>query len=116
MGISSSPNNLSNFAFQGNQPFTCGLFFSINVYENVAFALRTRRPRWSPEQIERVTMEHLEKVGLSAGLCRQAFTFYETCDVLRFAPSPVRDATDLAAAAEELILAVESETWSSHQS
>ena len=59
---------------------------------------------------------HLEKVGLSAGLCRQAFTFYETCDVLRFAPSPVRDATDLAAAAEELILAVESETWSSHQS
>ncbi|MBI1915990.1 MAG: BatD family protein [Planctomycetes bacterium] len=59
---------------------------------------------------------HLDKVGLSAGLCRQAFTFYETCDVLRFAPSPVRDAADLADAAEELILAVESETWSSHQS
>src|SRR5204863_9200357 len=51
-------------ALQGNQPFTCGLFFSINGYENVAFALRTRRPRWSPEQIERVTMEHLDMVGL----------------------------------------------------
>lgn len=59
---------------------------------------------------------HLEKLGLPAGLCRQAFTFYETCDVFRFAPSPDRDALDLAAAAEELILAVESETWSLHQS
>ena len=27
---------------QGTLPFTCGLFFSINVYENVAFALRQR--------------------------------------------------------------------------
>lgn len=52
-------------ALQGNQPFTCGLFFSISVYENVAFALRTRRARWSPEQIHRVTMEHLEMVGLA---------------------------------------------------
>ena len=27
---------------QGTLPFTCGLFFSLNVYENVAFALRQR--------------------------------------------------------------------------
>ena len=46
------------------QPFTCGLFFSISVYENVAFALRDRRPRWSSEQVHRVTMEHLDMVGL----------------------------------------------------
>jgi phospholipid/cholesterol/gamma-HCH transport system ATP-binding protein len=51
-------------ALQGNQPFTCGLFFSINVYENLAFALRSRRPRWTREQVDRVTMEHLEMVGL----------------------------------------------------
>ena len=44
---------------QGTLPFTCGLFFSLNVYENVAFALRART-RWSPERIDRVTLEHLE--------------------------------------------------------
>ena len=27
---------------QGTLPFTCGLFYSLNVYENVAFALRAR--------------------------------------------------------------------------
>ena len=27
-------------AHQGNQPFTCGLFFSLNLYENVASPLR----------------------------------------------------------------------------
>jgi phospholipid/cholesterol/gamma-HCH transport system ATP-binding protein len=48
---------------QGTLPFTCGLFYSLNVYENVAFALRTRT-RWSPERIDQVTMEHLEMVGL----------------------------------------------------
>ena len=31
---------------QGTLPFTCGLFFSLTVYENVAFALRQRN-RWS---------------------------------------------------------------------
>ena len=51
-------------ALQGNQPFTCGLFFSLDVYENVAFALRERRPRWPPERIDEVTMEHLGMVGL----------------------------------------------------
>ena len=59
---------------------------------------------------------HLEKAGLSEGLCRQALTFYETCDVLRFAPSTALDTADLAAVADALILAVESETWSSHRS
>jgi phospholipid/cholesterol/gamma-HCH transport system ATP-binding protein len=48
---------------QGTLPFTCGLFYSLNVYENVAFALRQRN-RWSEEQVHRVTMEHLDMVGL----------------------------------------------------
>src|SRR4051812_41559194 len=37
---------------QGSLPFTCGLFFSMNVYENVASPLRQRRPRWSQERID----------------------------------------------------------------
>jgi phospholipid/cholesterol/gamma-HCH transport system ATP-binding protein len=49
---------------QGTLPFTCGLFYSLSVYENVAFALRTRN-RWSPERIDQVTMEHLAMVGLA---------------------------------------------------
>jgi phospholipid/cholesterol/gamma-HCH transport system ATP-binding protein len=49
---------------QGTLPFTCGLFYSLDVYENVAFALRTRRPRWSEEEIREVTMDHLAMVGL----------------------------------------------------
>lgn len=67
---------------QGTLPFTCGLFYSLNVYENVAFALRART-RWSPERIDRVTMAHLQMVGLgdrandmpeelSAGMCKRA--------------------------------------------
>ena len=28
---------------QGTLPFTCGLFYSLNVFENVAFPLRQRR-------------------------------------------------------------------------
>ena len=50
---------------QGSLPFTCGLFFSLNVYENVASPLRQRRPRWSPERIDQVTMESLRLVGLA---------------------------------------------------
>jgi phospholipid/cholesterol/gamma-HCH transport system ATP-binding protein len=49
---------------QGTLPFTCGLFYSLDVYENVAFALRTRRPRWSEEEVREVTMDHLAMVGL----------------------------------------------------
>ena len=48
---------------QGTLPFTCGLFYSLNVYENVAFALRART-RMSPEQVDKVTLDHLEMVGL----------------------------------------------------
>jgi phospholipid/cholesterol/gamma-HCH transport system ATP-binding protein len=66
---------------QGTLPFTCGLFYSLNVYENVAFALRART-RWSAERIDEVTMAHLEMVGLrdranampadlSAGMCKR---------------------------------------------
>src|SRR3954468_16651953 len=50
---------------QGSLPFTCGLFFSMNVYENVASPLRQRRPRWSQERIDQVTMESLSLVGLA---------------------------------------------------
>jgi phospholipid/cholesterol/gamma-HCH transport system ATP-binding protein len=50
---------------QGTLPFSCGLFFSMNVYENVASPLRARRPRWSPERIHQVTMENLRLVGLA---------------------------------------------------
>jgi len=49
---------------QGTLPFTCGLFFSLDVYENVAFALRARNPRWPEERTHDVTMAHLGMVGL----------------------------------------------------
>ena len=66
---------------QGTLPFTCGLFFSLNVYENVAFALRQRN-RWSEARVHEATMSHLEMVGLrdraesmpdelSAGMCKR---------------------------------------------
>jgi len=51
-------------AMQGNQPFTCGLFFGLSVHDNVAFALRDRRPRWPREQVDAVTREHLRATGL----------------------------------------------------
>jgi phospholipid/cholesterol/gamma-HCH transport system ATP-binding protein len=50
-------------AMQGNQPFTCGLFFSLNVYQNVAFPLRDRTG-WAPERVGKVTLDHLAMVGL----------------------------------------------------
>jgi phospholipid/cholesterol/gamma-HCH transport system ATP-binding protein len=66
---------------QGTLPFTCGLFFSLDVYENVAFALRQRH-RWPERRVRQVTMEHLAMVGLadragampdqlSAGMCKR---------------------------------------------
>jgi phospholipid/cholesterol/gamma-HCH transport system ATP-binding protein len=48
---------------QGTLPFTCGLFYSLNVYDNVAYALR-ERTRMSAEEIQRVALEHLDLVGL----------------------------------------------------
>jgi phospholipid/cholesterol/gamma-HCH transport system ATP-binding protein len=67
---------------QGTLPFSCGLFFSLDVYENVAFPLR-ERTRWSEERIHEVTMENLALVGLadrakampdqlSSGMCKRA--------------------------------------------
>jgi phospholipid/cholesterol/gamma-HCH transport system ATP-binding protein len=50
---------------QGTLPFSCGLFFSMNVYENVASPLRQRRPRWSSERVHTMTMENLRLVGLA---------------------------------------------------
>ena len=66
---------------QGTLPFTCGLFFSLNVFENVAFPLRQRH-RWSEEQVREVALSHLGMVGLrdraeampdqlSAGMCKR---------------------------------------------
>ena len=52
-------------AHQGNQPFTCGLFFSLTVYENVASPLRDRMAHWPETRIRAVTMEHLRMVGLA---------------------------------------------------
>jgi phospholipid/cholesterol/gamma-HCH transport system ATP-binding protein len=51
---------------QGALPFTCGLFYSLNVFENVAFPLR-ERTRWPEDRIERVTTEHLGMVGMRSG-------------------------------------------------
>src|SRR5215217_5188240 len=48
---------------QGTLPFTCGLFYSLNVYENVAGPLR-ERTRLSEEQIREVTAQNLDLVGL----------------------------------------------------
>jgi phospholipid/cholesterol/gamma-HCH transport system ATP-binding protein len=49
---------------QGVLPFSCGLFYSLDVYENVAFPLR-ERTRWAEERIDRATMEALAMVGLA---------------------------------------------------
>jgi phospholipid/cholesterol/gamma-HCH transport system ATP-binding protein len=48
---------------QGALPFTCGLFYSLSVYENVAYGLRERK-NWSEEQIDQVTRDALRMVGL----------------------------------------------------
>ena len=48
---------------QGALPFTCGLFYSLSIYENVAFVLRDRTG-WPEERIRAVTLEHLGMVGL----------------------------------------------------
>jgi phospholipid/cholesterol/gamma-HCH transport system ATP-binding protein len=48
---------------QGSLPFTCGLFYSLSVYENVAYGLR-ERTRWPDEEIERVSRNALGMVGL----------------------------------------------------
>ena len=49
---------------QGVLPFSCGLFYSLDVFENVAFPLRART-RWPEERIDRATMEALATVGLA---------------------------------------------------
>jgi phospholipid/cholesterol/gamma-HCH transport system ATP-binding protein len=48
---------------QGALPFTCGLFYSLSVYENVAYGLRERK-NWSEEMVDRVTRDALRMVGL----------------------------------------------------
>ena len=58
---------------QGTLPFSCGLFFSLDVYENVAFPLR-ERTRWSEERIHEATMENLALVGANDPSCWVAWT------------------------------------------
>jgi phospholipid/cholesterol/gamma-HCH transport system ATP-binding protein len=53
----------TSVVLQGTLPFTCGLFFSLSVYENVSFPLR-ERTRMTDEEVHRVTMQHLGMVGL----------------------------------------------------
>jgi phospholipid/cholesterol/gamma-HCH transport system ATP-binding protein len=48
---------------QGALPFTCGLFFSLSVYDNVAYGLR-ERTNWSDARIDRMTRDALRMVGL----------------------------------------------------
>jgi phospholipid/cholesterol/gamma-HCH transport system ATP-binding protein len=48
---------------QGSLPFTCGLFYSLSVFENVAFVLR-ERTRMPEDEVRRVALENLGKVGL----------------------------------------------------
>ena len=48
---------------QGALPFTCGLFYSLSVYENVAYGLR-ERTNWSKERIDQVTRGALRMVGM----------------------------------------------------
>ena len=48
---------------QGTLPFSCGLFFSLDVFENVAFPLRERTHQ-PEERIAEVTMARLGEVGL----------------------------------------------------
>jgi phospholipid/cholesterol/gamma-HCH transport system ATP-binding protein len=66
---------------QGTLPFTCGLFFSLDVLENVAFGVR-ERTRLPEATIERIALEHLDMVGLrdwakakpdqlSSGMCKR---------------------------------------------
>ncbi|HEX2128358.1 MAG TPA: ATP-binding cassette domain-containing protein [Solirubrobacterales bacterium] len=48
---------------QGTLPFSCGLFFSLDVYENVAFPLR-QRTRMSEDEISETVLGYLGMVGL----------------------------------------------------
>jgi phospholipid/cholesterol/gamma-HCH transport system ATP-binding protein len=48
---------------QGALPFTCGLFYSLSVYENVAYGLR-ERTNWPAEKIDELTKSALRLVGL----------------------------------------------------
>jgi len=65
-----SPNELKavrntmGVVLQGTLPFTCGLIFSMNIFENIAEPLRYRRQRWNEDKITEVTLRHLESVGL----------------------------------------------------
>src|SRR3954466_3591280 len=48
---------------QGALPFTCGLFYSLTVHQNVAYGLQ-ERTKFSKEDIDRRTRDALRMVGL----------------------------------------------------
>jgi phospholipid/cholesterol/gamma-HCH transport system ATP-binding protein len=67
---------------QGTLPFSCGLFFSLDVFENVAFPLR-QRTRMTEDEIRETVLGYLGIVGLrdraaampdelSAGMAKRA--------------------------------------------
>jgi hypothetical protein len=86
------------------------------IADAVALYLRRRLdlPAVTPTPGEAAA--YLEKAGAPDALRQQAFSFFQACDTLRFAPEPTPAAADLGAAATDLVLAVETETWSSHPS
>jgi iron(III) transport system ATP-binding protein len=50
---------------QGTLPFTCGLFFSLDVFENVAFPLRVGAGRTSKTEMKQLVEEALATVQLA---------------------------------------------------
>jgi phospholipid/cholesterol/gamma-HCH transport system ATP-binding protein len=67
---------------QGTLPFSCGLFFSLDIFENVAFPLR-QRTRMTEDEIRETVLGYLGMVGLrdrasampdelSAGMAKRA--------------------------------------------
>jgi hypothetical protein len=62
------------------------------------------------EPTPRETAGHLQRLHLSPELTAETVRFFRSCDAARFLPDPPED-TDLAAAAAEVVLAVEAETW-----
>lgn len=51
--------------FQGSLPYSCALFDSLSVYDNVAFGLR-HRTALPDEEIDDIVRDYLQRVGLAA--------------------------------------------------
>ncbi len=82
----------------------------IGLYLSRRFDLPATSP--TPGEVE----AHLRDSGLADELRQQATALLQTCDALRFSPMPAADSGSLVQAARELILALETWTWSSRPS